>query len=275
MPPIRFKATRRRVAIIDAVLRSEGKHTLESISGRLGVTVRTTCRDLAFMKQKMGLPVAHDPQRGYYYALPVAPIDQPSRTMSSPLKTGPASGGLPMDVVRRNLEVIHEALYEGRRLILTQGSGDEVTEEFGVRPFFLSRLKGDLYLFAARIESDVLVNLPISTIRRAEAGTHLEGPSPFGADKVRAAGGWVRSGIRYRVSLRFKRQPDWVRDLQICEDQRVESTPRGLFVRFDTDDLENVRALVRLLGRWVKVEEPSALRSAEGKMHAIAGSFFI
>ncbi len=274
MPPIRYKATRRRVAIIDAMLRSEGRHTLEAIAGRLGVTVRTTCRDLAFMKQKMGLPIAHDQRKGYYYAFPVAPVGQTSGALSPPLKAARAPGGVPMDAVRRNLQVIHEALYEGRRLILSREHGDEAKEECIVRPFFLSRLKGDLYLFAACLDSDALVNLPISSISRGEAGARTEGSSPFGPDRVRPAGGWVRSGSRYRVSLRFKRQADWVRELQICEDQKMESTARGLVVRFETDDLEGVRTLVRLLGHWVRVEEPAVLRSWEGKALAIA-SFFL
>ncbi len=274
MPPIRFKATRRRVAVIDTMLRSEGKHTLDAIARRLNVTVRTICRDLAYMKQKMGLPIAHDPKKGYYYAFPVAPVGQLSGAPAHPLRAASASAGVSMDVIRTNLEAIHDALYQGRRLILTLGRGEEPKEEFGVRPFFLSRLRGDLYLFAARLDSDALINLPIPAISRVEAGPDLEGPSPFGPDKVRPAGGWIRSGIRYRVKLRFKRQAEWARDLQICEDQKLESTPHGLVLRFETDDLDGVRTLVRLLGHWVKVEEPAALRSWEGKAHAIAGFFF-
>jgi len=275
MPPVRFKATRKRVAVIDALLRTEGQHTLDSISKKLSVTVRTVCRDLAFMKQKMGLPIVHDQNRGYYYALPVAPASLSPDAACRPYATGQASRTFSMETVRRNLEIVHDALYEGRTLTVSLLEAGDVMGAFNIRPYFLSRLRGDLYLFASRTDSDALMNIPISTISRAEPGPEVQEPSPFGEERVRSSGGWIRAGTRHPVTIRVKKTEGWAADLQMCEEQKVERSGRGLVFHFKTDDLEEVRTVVRLLGTGVKVEEPQRLRQGETTAGAMAGIFLV
>ncbi len=275
MPPVRFKATRKRVSIIDALLRAEGPHTLDSISKKLGVTVRTVCRDLAFMKQKMGLPIAHDQNRGYFYALPVAPVSLTPDIACRFYATGPASRTLSMEAVRRNLEIVHDALYESRTLTVSLLGACDTMVACTIRPYFLSRLRGDLYLFASRTDSDALMNIPVSEISRAEPGPEMQEPSPFGEERVRSSGGWIRAGTRHPVSIRFKETTDWAADLQMCEEQEVERSSRGLVFHFRADDLEEVRTLVRLLGPRVKVEEPQRLRPRETGAGAMAGVFLV
>jgi predicted DNA-binding transcriptional regulator YafY len=275
MPPVRFKATRKRVAVIDVLLRAEGRHTLDSISKKLGVTVRTVCRDLAFMKQRMGLPIAHDQDRGYYYALPVAPVDFAADVTCRPYALSPASKTFSMEAVRRNLEIVHHALYEGRTLTVSLLGPRDTMVARNIRPYFFSRLRGDLYLFASRTDSDALMNIPVSTISRAEPGPEMQEPSPFGDERVRSSGGWIRSGTRHHVTIRFKKTEDWVADLQMCEEQKVERSGRGFVFHFKADDLEEVRTVVRLLGTRVMVEEPRRLRPDETSACAMAGVFLV
>lgn len=271
MPPVRFKATRKRVSVIDAILRSEGRHTLDSLSKTLGVTVRTVCRDLAFMKQKMGLPVAHDQTQGYFYALPVAPVNLASNLAARPFAAGPATRVLSLEAVRHNLEIVHDALYKNRTLFVRLLRNDGIKIDYPIRPYFLSRMRGDLYLFAGRTDSHALLNVPVSTILRVEQGPEMDEPSPFGAEKVRSSGGWVRSGTRHTVRLRFKKHEDWASQLQICEDQKVEMSNRGLVFQFGTDDFDDVRRLVRLLGHCVRLEDPDLHLRDEAGAGATAG----
>ncbi len=260
MAPVKFKSIQKRTLKMDRLLRSEAPNTLASLAESMGVTQRTVCRDLAYMKEELGLPIEHAYGRGYYYALPVPPLED--------LEGLDPRGAPPPPPVRRNarptaetLEKIHSALYGQKKISasVTRKGEDEGTRV--LHPHFLSRVASRLILFAYRPDRRELVNIPVE---------HLEGVTvlpdkfldpPLSEVKVKEGEGWIRSGSLYKVSLRFASSLAWARELQLADGQMLEVSGPYTTIRFRTDDLEAVRRLVFFLGDSVMVEEPAILRS--------------
>jgi predicted DNA-binding transcriptional regulator YafY len=249
-------ATRRRVQAIDGMLRSGKKNSLESMAEALSVTVRTLCRDLRFMKDDLKLPVSHERNRGYFYAQPVPYLDfleadpEPVRV---PEGFRPVREGL-----REDLEVVHDALCEGKALTLTHPDEEE---PFPFHPYFLSRFRGEWVLFGYRPCTGALANLPLSSLREIRSGEGRFPPPELGEGRIRQAGGWIRKGSGFRVGLRFHHRNAWARHLLLTEDQEVREEDGEVRVRFTTHCMEDVTRFLRLAGDGVAVEEPSLLRS--------------
>ncbi len=257
MAPERNLATRKRVQAIDGMLRSGGKNTLESMADRLSVTIRTLCRDLKFMKDELKFPLAHDRLRGYHYAHPVPPPDF-FEEAREPLHM-PEGFLSPREGLRKDLEIVHEALYGGQALILTLREGDEA---FSFHPYFLSRFRGEWVLFGFRPDTHSLANVPWVALAEIRPGEDRFPPPDTGGSAIRQGGGWIRKGRIFRVSLRFGAGNTWARKLLLTEDQEVsEIGGGGTCIRFTTDSMEDVRRFLNLAGDGVSVEEPSLLRS--------------
>ena len=254
--PERNLATRKRVQAIDGMLRAGGRNTLESMSDRLSVTVRTLCRDLKFMKDEVKLPLAHDRARGYHYAHAVPLLDLLEEARE-PLQL--PEGFLPQrEGLRQDLEVVHEALYGGKALTITLR---EEGEAFPFHPYFLSRFRGDWVLFGFRPDSKSLANFPLAFLSEVRPGEDRFPLPDTGGSPVRQAGGWIRKGRSFRVSLRFRAADARARDLFLTEDQEVREIGGETRIRFTTDSMEDVRRFLYLAGDGVSAEEPSLLRS--------------
>jgi len=254
--PERNLATRKRVQAIDGMLRAGGRNTLESMSDRLSVTVRTLCRDLKFMKDELKLPLAHDRARGYHYAHAVPLLDLLEEARE-PLQL-PEGFLPPREGLRQDLEVVHEALYGGKALTLTLR---EEGEAFPFHPYFLSRFRGEWVLFGVRPDSHSLANVPLAALSEIRPGEGRFSPPTAGGSAIRQAGGWIRKGRSFRVSLRFGAGSTWARKLFLTEDQEVREIGGETRVRFTTDSMEDVRRFLHLAGDGVSAEEPSLLRS--------------
>lgn len=256
MAPERYLATRKRVQAIDGMLRAGGKNTLESMAHRLSVTVRTLCRDLRYMKDDLKLPVAHDRLHGYHYAHPVPLLDL-FEEAREPLRM--AAGLLPpREGLKQDMEVLHEALYGGKAVTLSLG---EEGESFPFHPYFLSRFGGEWVLFGFRPDTASLANLPLASLAQIRSREETFPPPAPGERLIRQAGGWIRKGQGFRVSLRFSAGKPWARGLFLTEDQEVRESGGETRIRFTTDSMEDVRRFLHLAGDGVSAEEPSLLRS--------------
>jgi hypothetical protein len=252
---MRPSRTADRVALIDRLLRGKERVTLALLIDKLGVTERTVCRDLEYMKQKLGLPVSHTVERGYCYSRQVPdlaepePVAGPATAPSLPVRRGRS---------RRILGTIHEALY-GRKQVWIEGAEPTgSTGPFAFHPFFLSKVLGEFLLFGYRPSDGVLMNLPLRyledvrlTPQTFESGL-AEGP------KVRESEGWAGKGATHEVRLLFLPEATWAQDLFFAQGQVVEKASSGLAVRFRTDDLARVDRLAAVLGSKVRVEVPVA-----------------
>jgi len=260
MAPIKNKSAQKRASTIDRLLRSDTPNTLASLAEALGVTQRTVCRDLSYMKEEMGLPIEHSYGRGYHYALPVAPLED--------LEDRPPRSTPPKRPLRRSsrdtvaiLEKIHAALYGQKKITVTiAGEGGE-DASWVLHPHFLSRVASRLTLFAYRPDRRELVNIPVQSLSKVAVLADRFLDPPLSEIKVKEGEGWIKSGSLYKVSLRFPSSPAWARNLQMADGQVVETTASHITIRFRTDDLEAVRRLVFFLGDTVTVEEPAILRS--------------
>lgn len=57
-----------RITTIDRVLRNHRWPTAQLLASELGVSERTVYRDIVFLRDRLGAPVAYDPRkRGYFY----------------------------------------------------------------------------------------------------------------------------------------------------------------------------------------------------------------
>jgi len=250
-----------RVRRIDELLRRQGeKVTLIRLAEVLGVTPRTVCRDLDFMKRELGLPLAHTPRRAYHYAIPVPPLDSSAAMQIAGAKsTLPTSGALKR---RQAIEAIHQALYSNRKLqvLLTAEAGED-SGPFVLHPFFLSKVAGEWVLFAFREQDRALVNIPARHCGEVKLLDETFADCPAGPAKMRGTQGWLSSGKLFSVTLRFAHWARWAERLMLAPGQTMWVEEGEVRIRFRTDDLEQVRRLVLFMGDGVTVEEPAVLRS--------------
>lgn len=260
MAPVKYQSVQKRAGKMDRLLRSNTPNSLASLAEALGVTQRTVCRDLSYMKEKMGLPIEHSYGRGYHYALPVPPLEN--------MENRDPRSAPPKRPMRRSsretaeiLEKIHSALYGQKKITVTVDGEGGKGASWVLHPHFLSRVESRLTLFAYRPDRRELVNIPVQNLSKVAVlpGRFLD--PPLSEIKVKEGEGWIKSGSLYKVSLRFPSSPAWPRDLQMADGQVVETTASHITIRFRTDDLEAVRRLVFFLGDTVTVEEPAILRS--------------
>ncbi len=261
MAPVKNKAAIDRVRRIDELLRRKGeKVTLVRLAEALGVTSRTVCRDLDFMKRELGLPLAHTPRRAYHYAIPVPPLDT-----SDPMRMAMAKPAVPTTGAlkrRQAIEAIHQALYSSRKLQvrLTEEAGED-PGPFVLHPFFLSKVAGEWVLFALRAQDRALVNIPARNCGEVKLLDETFADCPPGPAKMRGTQGWLSRGKLFSVTLRFADWARWSERLMLMPGQEMWVRDGQVRIRFRTDDLEEVRRLVLFMGEGVTVEEPAVLRS--------------
>lgn len=253
-----------RVCRLDQLLRSGQVFALRDLARNLAVTERTLYRDLAYMKNTLGLPISRHPAHGYRYTRPVPPLE--SRDTVTGLRAmGQAPQALKPTHLRRLLEAVHGALYERRTVWIALADRREADEGFLLNPLFLSKINGETLLFGVRTSDGALLNLPTRRLEdvRLTPSTFEE---PFaGEAKVRESEGWGAPGSLHAVRLRFPSSPQWVRDLLVSEDQSMEESHPALVLSFRTDDLARTAALVKLLGPFVRVEGPPQLQALLGR----------
>ncbi len=260
MAPVKFKSVQKRTFKMDRLLRSETPNTLASLAEAMGVTQRTVCRDLAYMKEELGLPIEHAYGRGYYYALPVPPLEDVEQI--DPRSTPPPPAlRKSARATAETLEKIHSALYGQRKISVSVSRQGEDNGTWVLHPHFLSRIASRLILFAYRPERRELVNIHVEQLKGVTVLPDKFLDPPLSDVKVKEGEGWIRSGSLYKVSLRFASSLAWARDLQLADGQVLEVSGPHTTIRFRTDDLEAVRRLVFFLGDSVMVEEPAILRS--------------
>lgn len=255
MAPRGSENKQRRLLLLDGILRADAPNSLEKLAERLGVTVRTVCRDLDHMKEVLHLPVHHQRGHGYRYAGWVPPFESPAPFPSKPLEP---SRPLPPESLRRLLETLHNALVERRAVDLERFGGPE-REPF--HPHFLSRFRGEWTLFGWTPGGLHPASYPLSSLREVRLRSEsfvLSAAEPA----VRSRGGWVPPGRTFGVGICFASRLPWAMDLRICEEQVEEVQAGWTAYRFRTDDLESLRRLLALCPRGgISVEEPSFFRS--------------
>jgi hypothetical protein len=255
MAPPRFANVQRRILILDGILRANEPNTLEGLAERLGVTLRTVCRDLVHMKEVLHLPVFHQRGHGYRYAHWVPPLEEPG-ALAGRMPSPPRP--LRSDSLRRLLETLHESLVERRAVDLQrlEGAGWEP-----FHPHFLSRFRGEWTLFGWNPAGCHPASYPLALLREVRPRADFFA-LPAGEPAVRLRGGWVEPGRAFGVGIRFSSRLPWALDLRICEDQERETLAGWTAYRFRTDNLEEVRNFLALCPReGVTVEEPPLFRS--------------
>ena len=260
MAPVKFKSVQKRTLKMDRLLRSDAPNTLASLAEALDVTQRTVCRDLAYMKEELGLPVEHVYGRGYYYALPVPPLEE-VQGLDPRNAPPPPPQRLNARTTAETLEKIHSALYGQKKISVTLTRKGVSDGAWVLHPHFLSRVASRLILFAYRPDRRELVNIPVEQLEGVTVLPDKFLDPPLSEAKVKEGEGWIRSGSLYKVSLRFASSLAWARELQLADGQVLEVSGPHTTIRFRTDDLEAVRRLVFFLGDSVMVEEPAILRS--------------
>jgi len=247
-----------RIGTIDRILRTRRAVTLGELAEELGVSQRSVCRYLAHMRRDLHLPVAHSPQHHYHYASDMAGKPPGGEETNTPARPSPVASGT-MAAAVSVLERVHEALYTRRKLVVTgPGIGSPA---YIAHPYFLSRVAGELYLFGGRPCQRALVNIPLAQILMAEVLDETFDDDLAEGRKLRHGQGWLPSGSRHAVSLRFPTWAAWASQLKICLRQRLEGSGHYITIRFLADDLEEVRRFVLALGETVTVLEPAVLRS--------------
>jgi hypothetical protein len=157
------------------------------------------------------------------------------------------------------MEQVHEGLCTRRKLLLR--APDLRLDAFVFHPYFLSRVAGEVRLFGFLAGPGQLSDFPVSTLAEARCL-----PDTFEDDlatepKIRHGRGWIPSGTRYTVCLRFASPCGWAMGLKICAGQSVNVSEEHILIRFNTDDLGEVQRFAWALGTAVSVEEPGVLRS--------------
>lgn len=254
MASSRSQAVLERVTRIDQLLRSGRAETLSILSKTLGVTERTVCRDLDFMKKDLGLPVSHSLQKGYFYASPVPPLERWEVQLVAGMSAdGPIEDRI--DPIRRILEVLHEALYSRRKIELQTTEPDRDGASFPFLPYFISRIAGELFLFGYRPDTAALLNLRLRVISGVEPLEETFSMCPAGEAKIRENQGWIAPGDAYSVRLRFAPGASWARDLMFTESQVVVDEGGATLIQVRTSDLEGVHRIAAFLGECVSLEE--------------------
>ncbi len=209
------------------------------------------------MRSALGLPVARS-LRGHGDSpaapIPVGPADPPGARSKRT-----ESFARPEDVLRPLLDHVHEGLLQHRKLLLR--APDLRVDAFVFHPFFLSRVAGEVRLFGLMAGLAQLADIPVAALAEARCL-----PEPFedamaAEPKIRHGSGWISSGTRHEVCLRFPSACRWVMGMTICTEQTVEVSEENILVRFTTDDLGEVQRFVGALGPSVTVEKPGVLRS--------------
>lgn len=157
------------------------------------------------------------------------------------------------------MEEVHEGL-SARRKLLLRAPGLRV-DSFVFHPYFLSQMDGDLRLFGYLASRGQLADFPVRMITEARCLPETFEDELATEPKIRHGRGWIPSGTRYPVCLRFRASAGWQPALRICAGQSVQASHEHILVRFSTDDLGEVRRFASALGSSVTVEEPGVLRS--------------
>ncbi len=157
------------------------------------------------------------------------------------------------------MDAVYEGLASRRKLFLRAPAF--LPDAFVLHPYFLSHLAGEMRLCGYLSEQEQLADFPVSLLTEARCLPDRFEDALATEPKVRHGQGWIRSGSRHRVCLRFKASSGWARGLKICAGQSVEAVRDHLLIRFSTDDLGEVQRFAKALGNSVTVEEPGVLRS--------------
>lgn len=157
------------------------------------------------------------------------------------------------------MEEVHEGL-SARRKLLLRAPGLRV-DAFVFHPYFLSHLEGHLRLFGYLAGRGQLADFPVGMLTEARCLPETFEDELATEPKIRHGRGWIPSGTRHSVCLRFRASAGWQTRLRICAGQSIEASHEHILVRFSTDDLGEVRRFASALGSSVTVEEPGVLRS--------------
>jgi hypothetical protein len=157
------------------------------------------------------------------------------------------------------LDQIHDGLLQHRKLLLR--SPALRVDAFVFHPFFLSRVGGEMRLFGRMAGTGRLADFPVGALSEAECLAEPFDDALAAEPKIRHGSGWISSGMRHSVCLRFPSSCRWVMDMTICTEQSVEVSEDGILVQFSTDDVREVQRFAWALGTSVTVEKPGVLRS--------------
>jgi hypothetical protein len=106
-----------------------------------------------------------------------------------------------------------------------------------------------------------LAEIPVVALAEARCLPETFEDALAAEPKIRHGRGWVSSGTRHEVCLRFPSACRWVVGMTICTEQAVEVSGENILVHFTTDDLGEVQRFVAALGTSVTIEKPGVLRS--------------
>ena len=157
------------------------------------------------------------------------------------------------------LDEVYEGLASRRKLFLRAPA--LCADAFVLHPYFLSHMAGGLRLFGYLSGREQLADFPVSMLTEARCLPDTFEDALATEPRVRHGQGWIPSGTRHRVCLRFRASAGWAKGLKICAGQSIEVFQEHILVRFSTDDLGAIQRFTRALGSSVTVEEPGVLRS--------------
>lgn len=175
------------------------------------------------------------------------------------MKSPPESSQHLAERNRPIMDEVYEGLASRRKLFLRAPAF--LPDAFVLHPYFLSHLGGEVRLCGYLSGQEQLADLPVRLLTEARCLPDRFEDALATEPKVRQGQGWIPSGTRHRVCLRFRASAGWVRRLKICAGQSVEAVRDHLLIRFSTDDLGEVQRFAKALGNSVTVEEPGVLRS--------------
>ena len=246
-----------RLIQLDLLLKSDRNMSRSDLARELGVSERSVLRYLAAMKSALCLPVARA-LRGC------------GGTSSAHIQGGAAgSPGVhskhaktlarPEDFLRSLLEHVHEGLLHHRKLLLR--APELRVDAFVFHPFFLSRVAGEVRLFGLMAGPGQLADIPVGALAEARCLPESFEDALAAEPQIRHGRGWIPSGTRHAVCLRFPSACRWVMDMTICTGQTIVVSEENIQIHFSTDDLGEVQRFVGALGPSVTVEKPGVLRS--------------
>lgn len=242
---------------LDLLLKSDPNMNRSSLAGALGVSVRSVNRYLGALRSALCVPVARVLRgKGGAASAPiqVGPTDsQGVRSLHAKTLTQPE------DYLRPLLGHVHDGLLQRRKLLLR--APELRVDAFVFHPFFLSRVAGEVRLFGLMAGPGQLAEIPVGALAEARCL-----PEPFedalaAEPKIRHGRGWIASGTRHEVCLRFPSACRWVMEMTICTGQTIEVSEECFLVHFSTDDLGEVQRFIGALGPLVAIEKPGVLRS--------------
>jgi hypothetical protein len=161
--------------------------------------------------------------------------------------------------LRPLLEQVHAGLLQHRKLLLR--APELRVDAFVFHPYFLSRVAGEVRLFGLMARPRHLADIPVGTLADARCLSEPFEDTLAAEPKIRHGRGWIPSGTRHTVCLRFPSACRWAMAMTVCSEQSIELSEKGILIHFSTDDLGEVQRFVNALGTSVTVEQPGVLRS--------------